>query len=463
MPDEPQTMSDERARASRPRCHARQAAACELASEWSPPTGISSLQHELAAARWHPPLPEGEPLLRHRHQHQQQRKQAEQEVERDRVGEDRHLAREQQRGGALQPLAQPGPGGPAAPRARHARSFAVRFWCVPSRSGGGILHERGCAGADARLPRAMDRLPTSIRRGARAATDYDAVRGAAARGLAPAAIVDDHLRAPPDRHRPRRRPAAGWPRRRRARHRRLQPTAIPALQRRAGRTSTPTCSPCAPRCREHGRRPAPSSGRAARRRRTPAPLRLVTSTYDPLRAPATPASTCAASGRPRVASCLPDFYGRGELGRRSHGLATGPPGSARWALDEPARRGAAGGARPARPRCPSDRRSPRINDVRLQAGLPLSSDPRLGLDAPRLLLQIPADWDKVCRAMRRCARVAGDRAAVARVLLRARLRRAGPRRDARGCERQLRAGADHSPPKAAGSDGSLLHSLHDPA
>ncbi|HET8648078.1 MAG TPA: GNAT family N-acetyltransferase, partial [Vicinamibacteria bacterium] len=41
---------------------------------------------------------------------------------------------------------------------------------------------------------------------------------------------------------------------------------------------------------------------------------------------------------------------------------------------------------------------PRVNDVRWQAGWPVSSDPRLDLDAAELLLEIPPEWDVVCRA-----------------------------------------------------------------
>jgi predicted GNAT superfamily acetyltransferase len=46
---------------------------------------------------------------------------------------------------------------------------------------------------------------------------------------------------------------------------------------------------------------------------------------------------------------------------------------------------------------------PRINDVKWQAGWPVSSEPRLDLAAPELLLEIPPDWDVLCQAAPRVA------------------------------------------------------------
>jgi chorismate synthase len=46
---------------------------------------------------------------------------------------------------------------------------------------------------------------------------------------------------------------------------------------------------------------------------------------------------------------------------------------------------------------------PRINDIKWQAGWPVSSDPRLDLDAPELLLEIPPDWDVLSSAAPRVA------------------------------------------------------------
>ena len=41
---------------------------------------------------------------------------------------------------------------------------------------------------------------------------------------------------------------------------------------------------------------------------------------------------------------------------------------------------------------------PRINDVKWQAGWPVSSEPRLDLEAPELLLEIPPDWNVLAAA-----------------------------------------------------------------
>jgi len=46
---------------------------------------------------------------------------------------------------------------------------------------------------------------------------------------------------------------------------------------------------------------------------------------------------------------------------------------------------------------------PRVNDVKWQAGWPVSSEPRLELDAPAVLLEVPPDWDVLSRAAPRVA------------------------------------------------------------
>lgn len=48
---------------------------------------------------------------------------------------------------------------------------------------------------------------------------------------------------------------------------------------------------------------------------------------------------------------------------------------------------------------------PRINEVKWQAGWPVSSDPILGLEAPALLLEIPPDWNVLASAAPRVAEV----------------------------------------------------------
>jgi chorismate synthase len=46
---------------------------------------------------------------------------------------------------------------------------------------------------------------------------------------------------------------------------------------------------------------------------------------------------------------------------------------------------------------------PRINDVKWQAGWPVSSEPRLELEAPELLLEIPPEWDVLSQLAPRVA------------------------------------------------------------
>ena len=46
---------------------------------------------------------------------------------------------------------------------------------------------------------------------------------------------------------------------------------------------------------------------------------------------------------------------------------------------------------------------PRINEVKWQAGWPVSSEPRPDLEGPALLLEIPPDWDILCQAAPRVA------------------------------------------------------------
>jgi len=118
-------------------------------------------------------------------------------------------------------------------------------------------------------------------------------------------------------------------------------------------------------------------------------MRLVTWTFDPMRAKNARLNLRRLGAIAR--EFLPDFYGR-TTSKLHHGLATDRL-LARWELDEP-RVARLAAHHP--PEAATSARSARLNEVRLQAGLPLSSDPRLDLDAPLLLLQIPADWDKVC-------------------------------------------------------------------
>jgi predicted GNAT superfamily acetyltransferase len=119
-------------------------------------------------------------------------------------------------------------------------------------------------------------------------------------------------------------------------------------------------------------------------------LRLVTWTFDPLRA-----------GNARLnlhrlgavaSELLPDFYGTTSSALH-HGLATDRL-LARWELDSPrvARR-ASGEAPP-----PPPAAAPVVNEVTDRGGVPVPSPPRLEIDGPELRLEIPGDWDAVCRA-----------------------------------------------------------------
>ena len=157
---------------------------------------------------------------------------------------------------------------------------------------------------------------------------------------------------------------------------------------------------------------------------------------------------------------LPDFYGRTSSALH-HGLATDRL-LARWELAEPAR---ARGSRRAR-RVASSQRTARRASTRCasQGGLPLSSEPRLDLDAPAAAARDPRRLGRGVPRRRR------PRARVADVV-----RRAFESAFARGY-----AAVDVTtppggtgvayvlervtpPPVAAGSCGSDDHSLHEPA
>jgi predicted GNAT superfamily acetyltransferase len=95
----------------------------------------------------------------------------------------------------------------------------------------------------------------------------------------------------------------------------------------------------------------------------------------------------------------PDFYGIA-----SAALHHGQPTDrliVRWELHAPRVRERAGQGE--LPRSVPTPAFPRINDVKWQAGWPVSSDPRLDLTAPELLLEIPPDWDVLCQAAPRVA------------------------------------------------------------
>jgi chorismate synthase len=121
-------------------------------------------------------------------------------------------------------------------------------------------------------------------------------------------------------------------------------------------------------------------------------LSLVTWTFDPMRAKNARLNLRHLGAY--VRQLLPDLYGRTSSALH-HGLATDRL-LARWELTSPrVKRLAARQPAPLR-----ERSALRLNEVRRQGGLPVSSEPLENTGAPRLLLEIPDDWDAVCRADR---------------------------------------------------------------
>ena len=87
----------------------------------------------------------------------------------------------------------------------------------------------------------------------------------------------------------------------------------------------------------------------------------------------------------------PDFYGT-TSSPLHHGLPTDRL-LVRWELDSPrVRQRATTG-----PSAEGGASAPRINEVAWCEGGPVSGAPRLDLDAPELRLDIPADWNALCR------------------------------------------------------------------
>jgi len=126
---------------------------------------------------------------------------------------------------------------------------------------------------------------------------------------------------------------------------------------------------------------------------------LITWTYDPLQA------RNAHLNLRRLGAVatefLEDFYGI-TTSSLHHGLPTDRL-LVRWELNaERVRQRAAEGERSATVAMPG---FPRINDVRWQAGWPVSSEPRLDLDDRELLLEVPPEWDVICQ---KSPWVAGD-------------------------------------------------------
>jgi len=120
-------------------------------------------------------------------------------------------------------------------------------------------------------------------------------------------------------------------------------------------------------------------------------LRLVTWTFDPMRAPNARLNLHHLGAFAR--EILPDFYGTTSSALH-HGLATDRL-LVRWELDSErvARRGAGDAEGPSGV---PDR--PVLHEVAWRGDLPVPSPPRHHPEGEELLLEIPADWDAVCAA-----------------------------------------------------------------
>jgi predicted GNAT superfamily acetyltransferase len=126
-------------------------------------------------------------------------------------------------------------------------------------------------------------------------------------------------------------------------------------------------------------------------------LTLITWTFDPLQA------VNAHLNLRRLAATATEFH-ENFYGLTSSALHHGFPTDrllVRWQLNAP--RVVERGADPQAAAPVSVPDLPRVNEVRWQAGWPVSSDPDLGLDAHELLLEIPPEWDVVCQAAPRVA------------------------------------------------------------
>jgi predicted GNAT superfamily acetyltransferase len=96
---------------------------------------------------------------------------------------------------------------------------------------------------------------------------------------------------------------------------------------------------------------------------------------------------------------LEDFYGSAGASLH-HGLPTDRV-LVRWDLSAPrVEERCAAGEPPPTVATPTQ---PRINEVKWQAGWPVSSEPRLELAESELLLEIPPEWDVLCQAAPRVA------------------------------------------------------------
>ena len=124
---------------------------------------------------------------------------------------------------------------------------------------------------------------------------------------------------------------------------------------------------------------------------------LITWTYDPLQA--RNANLNLRRLGATATEFLENFYGITSASLH-HGLPTDRL-LVHWELNAPRVQERAKEGEP--PRGVAAPGFPRINDVKWQAGWPVSSEPRLDLSEPELLLEVPPDWDVLCQAAPRVA------------------------------------------------------------
>jgi predicted GNAT superfamily acetyltransferase len=121
-------------------------------------------------------------------------------------------------------------------------------------------------------------------------------------------------------------------------------------------------------------------------------IRLVTWTFDPMQA------RNARLNLRRLGAVAtevrPDFYGV-TTSPLHHALPTDRL-LVRWELESPRVRERVGGAPPSPDAAAFER--PRVGSVSWERRRPVPCDPRLDLDDSVVLLEIPADWDALCRA-----------------------------------------------------------------
>ena len=124
---------------------------------------------------------------------------------------------------------------------------------------------------------------------------------------------------------------------------------------------------------------------------------LITWTFDPLQA--RNANLNLRRLGATASEFFPDFYGR-TTSSLHHGLPTDRL-MVRWDLNAPRVRERVAEGDP--PRSVATPSLSRVNDVKWQAGWPVSSEPRLDLEVPEMLLEVPPDWDVLAKAAPRVA------------------------------------------------------------